>query len=192
MEDLLERVVAIADAFDRADVPHSFGGAIALGFYAEVRLTHDIDINVYLGVDGADRALESLSALGVPEATASQREAIRRDGQTRLRWDRIPIDLFFSNLDFHRSCAERRRPYDLLGRAISVLSPEDLIVCKVAFGRAKDALDVRNLLRAQGTAIDLAYVRRWVGEIVAADAPSVRDLERAIAEHDASSKPRAR
>jgi hypothetical protein len=180
MEDLLERVVAIADAFDRAGVPHSFGGAIALGFYAEVRLTHDIDINVYLGVDDADRALESLYALGVPIASPGQRDDIRRDGQTRLRWDHIPIDLFFWNLDFHRSCAERRRLYDLLGREIAVLSPEDLIVCKVAFGRAKDAIDIRGMIRSVGAELDIAYVRRWVTEIVATDAPAVRDLERAL------------
>lgn len=180
MEDLLERVVAIAEAFDRAAVPHSFGGAIALGFYAEVRLTHDIDLNVYLGVDDADRALESLQALGVPAASATQRADVRRDGQTRLRWDRIPIDLFFWNLDFHRSCAERRRGYVLLGREIAVLSPEDLIVCKVAFGRAKDAIDIRAMIRTLGAGLDVAYVRRWVGEIVDADAPSVRDLERAL------------
>jgi hypothetical protein len=39
MEDLLERVIAIAQAFGRAEIPHSFGGAIALGFYAPVRTT---------------------------------------------------------------------------------------------------------------------------------------------------------
>jgi hypothetical protein len=180
MEDLLERVVAIADAFDRTAVPHSFGGAIALGFYAEVRLTHDIDLNVYLGVDDADRALASLHALGIPDASASQRADILRDGQTRLRWDRIPIDLFFSNLDFHRSCAERRRRFDLLGREIAVLSPEDLIVCKVAFGRAKDAIDVRTMVHTLAAELDEAYVRRWVSEIVDADAPAVRDLELAL------------
>jgi hypothetical protein len=48
MEDLLERVIAIAQAFGRVDIPHSFGGAIALGYYAPARPTRDIDINVYL------------------------------------------------------------------------------------------------------------------------------------------------
>ncbi len=28
MEDLLERVIAIAQAFGRTEIPHSFGGAI--------------------------------------------------------------------------------------------------------------------------------------------------------------------
>ncbi len=37
MEDLLERVIAIAQAFGRAEIPHSFGGAIALGYYASAQ-----------------------------------------------------------------------------------------------------------------------------------------------------------
>jgi hypothetical protein len=60
MEDLLARVTAIAQAFGRAEIPHSFGGAIALGYYASARPTRDIDINVYLRVDDAGRALDSM------------------------------------------------------------------------------------------------------------------------------------
>ena len=37
MEDLLERVTAIAQGFGRAGIPHSFGGAIALGYYASAQ-----------------------------------------------------------------------------------------------------------------------------------------------------------
>jgi hypothetical protein len=43
MEDLIERITAIAQAFGHAGIPHSFGGAIALGFYVPVRTTRDID-----------------------------------------------------------------------------------------------------------------------------------------------------
>ena len=73
MEDLLERVIAVAQVFGRAGTPHSFGGAIALGYYAPARPTYDIDINVYLRVDDAGRALDSLRELGVPEASDDQR-----------------------------------------------------------------------------------------------------------------------
>jgi len=61
MKDLLERVVAIAQGFDRAEIPHSFGGAIALAYYGSARPTRDIDINVYLAV--GDAAQELIHAL---------------------------------------------------------------------------------------------------------------------------------
>jgi hypothetical protein len=182
MEDLLERVIAIARAFGRAEIPHSFGGAIALGYYAYARPTRDIDINVYLPVDQAERALDSLQALGVPEANDDQRSSIRRDGQTRLYWDENPLDLFFSNLEFHASCCERRRQYPLQGHTIDILSPEDLIVCKVAFAREKDSRDISQMLDAMGERLDVPYVLHWVEEIVGSDAASVHQLTRALRE----------
>jgi hypothetical protein len=179
--DLLERVLAIADAFDEARVPHSFGGAIALGYYGLVRGTHDIDVNVYLDVDRAGRALDALSALGVPPADAAQREEIRRRGQTRLRWEGVPLDLFFANLAFHASCRARTRRHVLMDRTIDVLGPEDLIVCKVAFARPKDGRDVEAMLDNLGQGLDVAYVLRWVEAIVGLDTAAARALVAGLA-----------
>jgi hypothetical protein len=109
MEDLLERVIAVAQAFARDEIPHSFGGAIALAYYAPARPTRDVDINVYLRVHDAGRALDCLQKLGVAQADDAQRAEIEREGQTRLYWDGIPLDLFFWNLEFHASCFERHR-----------------------------------------------------------------------------------
>jgi hypothetical protein len=180
MEDLLERVVALADGFDRAEVPHSFGGAIALGYYHTFRATHDIDVNVYLPSDGAERALDVLQALGVPAATPAQRSQIERDGQTRLRWGVVPVDLFFSNLPFHAGCQQRRRSRPLLGRTIQILGPEDLVVCKVAFGRDKDDRDVDALLDAMGHELDLMLCLQHLDEILGAEATSVQRFRAAL------------
>jgi hypothetical protein len=180
MDDLLERVVAIADVFERDRIPHSFGGAIAFGYYGSFRSTHDIDINVYLGAGDAKHALESLAGLGVPAATEVQRAQIERDGQTRLHWDAVPIDLFFWNLDFHASCLERRRRYALGGHEIFVLSPEDLIVCKVAFARDKDGRDVVEMLDVMGDELDVAYALQWVAAIVGTQTEAARQLIRAL------------
>ena len=182
MEDLLERVIAIAQAFGRAEIPHSFGGAIALGYYAPARPTRDIDVNVYLRVEDAGRALDSLQELGIPEANDDQRAKIRRDGQTRLYWDEVPLDLFFWNLEFHASCCERRRQYALLDHTIDILSPEDLIVCKVAFARDKDTRDISQMLDSMGERLDVPYVLHWVEAIVGTDAAPAQQLTRALAQ----------
>lgn len=182
MEDLLERVTAIAHAFGRARIPHSFGGAIALGYYASARPTRDIDINVYLRVDDAGRALDSLQELGVSEANAAQRAEIQRDGQTRLYWDEVPLDLFFWNLEFHASCCARRRHYPLLDHTIDVLSPEDLVVCKVAFGREKDVRDISQMLDSMGERLDIQYILHWVETIVGTDSTPAQHLIHALAE----------
>jgi hypothetical protein len=180
MEDLLERVVALADAFDGAAIPHSFGGALALGYYDRFRATHDIDVNVYLPSDGAEPALAALAPLGVPAATPEQRAQIERDGQTRLRWGVVPVDLFFSNLPFHAGCLQRRRTQSLLGRSIWILGPEDLVVCKVAFGRAKDDRDIEGLLDAMGHELDVALCLQNLDDILDPEHASLRHFRAAL------------
>src|SRR4029079_9320585 len=44
--NLAERIVALDEAL--ADVPHAFGGALALAYYAEPRATVDIDLNLFV------------------------------------------------------------------------------------------------------------------------------------------------
>jgi hypothetical protein len=51
VSSLPEKVVAIDRALD--DVPHAFGGALALAYYAEPRATVDIDLNVFVPVADA-------------------------------------------------------------------------------------------------------------------------------------------
>ncbi len=182
MEDQLDRVVAIAEIIERTGIPYSFGGAIAHGYYSTFRATRDIDINVYLAVEDAGHALDALHELGVSEATPGQRAQIQRDGQTRLHWDDVPLDLFFWNLDFHASCLERKREHPLQGHSIFVLSPEDLMVCKVAFARDKDERDVSQMLDAMGERLDVPYVLHWVEAIVGTETAPAKKLIQALKE----------
>ena len=181
MLDLMERVLSIARCFEAAGIPHSFGGAIALAYYGRARGTRDIDINVYVTVRDADRVLALLEGLGVTPAGEAQRTRIQRDAQVRLFWQAVPIDLFFSNIDFHASCRRRRHRHVLGDQQIHVLAPEDLIVCKVAFAREKDGRDIDTVLETMGAQLDLVYVLRWVDEIAGADHPSAIALRGAIA-----------
>ncbi len=48
MLTLAKRVLAIDHAL--SSIPHAFGGALALAYYAEPRATIDIDLNVFVPV----------------------------------------------------------------------------------------------------------------------------------------------
>lgn len=70
MSVLAERLHAVHDALGRANIPHAFGGAIALAYcIAEPRGTRDLDVNVFVGAERAAEVIASLPA-GVrrPEA----------------------------------------------------------------------------------------------------------------------------
>ena len=181
--DLDEKVLKIAETFIAADVPHSFGGAIALAYYAHPRPTYDIDINVYVPVDAASMVIDAITPLGVEGLDAATSQGLKNSGQVRLFWQGTPLDLFFSNLPFHDRCMERRTQERYGESHIHILSPEDLVVCKVAFGRPKDKVDIRAMFEATGDEFDLDYVRKWVADFLAPDDDRYVDLELAIREY---------
>ncbi len=165
---LPERIIAI----DRAlvAVPHAFGGALALAYYAEPRATIDIDLNVFVHADHFPDVASPLVELGVaaddPQAVAS----VAHDGQARVMWDQTPIDLFFAYDPFHDAAARARRTVPFAEASIPILSPEHLAVCKVIFDRPKDWVDIDAMLTA-GAALDVAEILRWVGRIAGDDDP---------------------
>lgn len=62
-ESLPDEIVAIHQALGAADVPHAFGGAIALAYWGTPRYTHDVDVNIALPAEESRRgtASESIS-----------------------------------------------------------------------------------------------------------------------------------
>jgi hypothetical protein len=175
-----EKIVALQRAFEAAGIPHAFGGAQALAYYAAPRATHDIDLNVFAKADRAPEVLRLLAELGAATDAPGLVERIERDGQARVFWDRTPIDLFFSYDPLHESSMRRRRSVPFGADRIHVLSAEDLMVYKVIFDRAKDWRDLAELVYAANDPLDVDYVREWLGRILAPDDPRHARLERLV------------
>ncbi|HEB88439.1 MAG TPA: hypothetical protein ENI85_02620 [Deltaproteobacteria bacterium] len=164
---LAEKVLLIEAALLSARIPHAFGGAIALAYYATPRATIDIDVNVFVGPDRADDVLAVLVRLGAEEPTRTESTRLHREGQARIRWNATPIDLFFSYDAFHDACMTRRRAYPFgEGETIQVLAPEDLVVFKAVFDREKDWRDIREVAFAMADELDRDLILDWLGRIV--------------------------
>ena len=159
---LPERIVALERAL--SGIPHAFGGALALAYYAEPRATIDIDLNVFVPADRYADVAVPLLALGVEADAPEAKAAAERDGQTRVMWDETPIDLFFAYDAFHDAAAMASRVVPFADTTISILGPEHLVVCKVVFNRPKDWVDIDAIVEGD-VALDVAEVLRWVGRI---------------------------
>jgi hypothetical protein len=179
---LSERVLALADAFAAAAIPYAFGGAIALAYYAQPRATSDIDLNVFLRETESAPVLRVLAGLGAAFDTEQMRRLIERDGQARIPWDQTPVDLFFVTIPFLESAASRVQRVRFNGREILILSAEDLAICKVAFNREKDWLDLREMAGQRGPSLDHAYIRRWLVELLGEDDTRLNRLSRLLAD----------
>jgi hypothetical protein len=171
---LPEKVTAIHRQLDLAKVPHAIGGALALAYYAEPRVTVDIDVNVFVATDRWPRVRDALASLGVD--VTLDLAVLERDGQVRLWWGRNAVDLFFSNDELHEEMRRGTRRVPFGEARLPILSPEHLAVCKAMFDRAKDWLDIEQMLVATDP-IDLAEIERLLTRMVGADDPRIEKLE---------------
>jgi len=174
MSVLANRLVALHDAFSAADVPHAFGGAIALAYCTEEpRGTRDIDVNLFLDVAALDRVFGALPA-GVAHDERDV-ELVRRDGQVRLWWEDTPVDLFFEvQHDFHRQVPLTVRLVPFVGRTIPVLGCDELAVFKVMFNRTKDWADLEAMVEVG--ALDATTVLGWSVRLLGLDHPATERL----------------
>ena len=181
---LSEKVLLIEEGFRQRRVPHAFGGAIALAYYATPRATIDIDVNVFLSVDRADEVLGLLEGLGAEPLSQQGRARLERDEQVRVHWDATPVDLFFSYDTLHDSCLERRQrmPFGE-DDTIHVLAAEDLLVFKALFDRDKDWRDIEELVFAMADELDAAYAKSWLERIVGEQDPRYRRLREVLDRH---------
>jgi hypothetical protein len=145
MPTLVDKVIALSSALTTHDIPHAFGGALALAYATEEpRGTRDVDINLFVVPAEAERVFRALPA-GVDWSDADV-ASVQRDEQVRLWWDETPVDLFFAAHEVHHAADRRARRVDFIGQPLRVLAPADLAMFKVLFDRAKDWADIEAML----------------------------------------------
>jgi hypothetical protein len=165
---LAERIEAVDEAL--SGLPHAFGGALALAYYAEPRSTIDIDVNVFIPASRFAEVATPLAALGAAADDPAVADLVKRDEQVRVMWEHTPIDLFFSYDAFHDAASRGLRRVPFGNTTIPILGADHLVVCKVAFDRPKDWVDIDAMLAA-GAVIYAGEVLRWVGRIAGDDDP---------------------
>jgi hypothetical protein len=144
---LADKLLALHHSLSDADLPHAFGGALALAWCTrQPRGTSDIDVNVFVPVSALRSALD-----GLPDTVSWDRRAegeLARDGQARLWWDATPVDLFLNTTPFHEAAMGRTRlePFD--GEMVPFLGCADLAVFKAFFDRRRDWADLEDMLVA--------------------------------------------
>ena len=175
---LAERIVELHAALDRAQVPHAFGGALALAYWIhDPRGTDDIDLNLFVPDDEAAPVLAALpDGVAVPADAAA---VIAHDGQMRLWWDDVPVDVFFNNLPVHDDAARHRRRVPLMDDVeIPILAPVELAVFKAMFDRTQDWADIENMIAAE--TLDLDEVRRVLRTMLSEDDPRFARIGEAV------------
>lgn len=173
MRPILDAIVGLHDGLDAAGIHHAFGGAFALLWCTgEPRTTVDIDLNIFVPPSETQRVLNAL-----PEeikATDEEVTKLRSDGQCRLMFDGIPVDIFLDTTPFHDALRLHVKRHRLVERELPFLSCNDLAVFKAFFNRRKDWADIEEMHRAGQ--LHVPYVTGILSEYLGPDDERIREL----------------
>jgi len=174
MSEELDLLVLVVGRLDAAQIPYMLSGSTAMSFYAEPRMTRDIDIVVE--IRAAD--IETIAAAFSHDFYCDQdmiRQAIEHQSSFNLIHTPSVIKVDFivrKAAPYRRVEFERRQAITVDGHVIQVVSPEDLVLSKLVWAKPSRSevqlRDVRNVLRSVPT-LDWSYLERWASELTVAD-----------------------
>jgi hypothetical protein len=99
---------------------------------------------------------------------AEAERGIERIGLAKGKLGLIVVDIFLSEHPQYTEMARRARKItDPTGWPASFISPEDLCIHKLIFGRHKDIADLENLFASRPD-LDVDYIRGWLVQMVPA------------------------
>ena len=158
----------ISRRFEQAGIPYMLTGSMAMNYYAQPRMTRDIDVVIAIAPEDVGR----VAALFRPDYYVSEeniRESVAHESIFNLIHQEsvIKVDCIIRKKNEYRRVEfERRQKISVLDFTTFIVSKEDLIISKLSW--AKDSHsevqlgDVKNLL---ATGYDAVYLRRWTHEL---------------------------
>lgn len=160
----------VANRLDEASVAYMVSGSVAMSYYAEPRMTRDIDIVIELGVTGADRMVQLFSDQFHCDVEVI-RDAIRRRSMFNLIHTQLVVKVDFivrQESPYRLTEFDRRRSVQLAGFQIWIVSPEDLVLSKLVWAKPSHSelqlADVRNLVATIST-LDWPYIETWAARL---------------------------
>jgi hypothetical protein len=158
----------VSRKLDHAGIGYMLTGSMAMNYYAQPRMTRDIDVVIAIGPND----VEQIASLFEPEyylSKESMRESIAHESAFNLIHHEsvIKVDFIVRKRDEYRRVEfERRQKVSILDFTTYIVSKEDLIISKLWW--AKDShseiqlSDVKNLL---ATGYDAAFLKRWISTL---------------------------
>lgn len=158
----------VVQRLNKAGIPYMITGSVAMNYYAQPRMTRDVDIVVEIkpeDVKGFYNLFEDDFYIDLNEMIA----AVRNQGIFNVidLEEVFKVDFIVQKEEpFRKLEFERRKKIEIDGITVFLVSSEDLILSKLLWGRKSHSelqlRDVRNLLQ---TKVDLEYVGKWAKKL---------------------------
>ena len=143
-------------------------GSMAMNYYAQPRMTRDIDIVIDIAAQHGD-SIVALFANDYYVNAEDVRQSVARRGMFNIIHNEsvIKVDCIVRKATEYRQREfERRRRIQMHDFTTFIVSKEDLIISKLHWAKdshsEKQLTDVKNLLK---TGYDEVYLRHWTREL---------------------------
>ena len=158
----------ISQRFEQARIAYMLTGSMAMNYYAQPRMTRDIDVVIAISPDDVGR-VAALFRRDYYVSEENIRESIAHESIFNLIHQEsvIKVDCIIrKNSEYRRMEFGRRQKISVLDFITFIVSKEDLIISKLSWAKESNSdvqlSDVRNLL---ATGYDDAYLRHWTREL---------------------------
>lgn len=154
----------ITQRLEQIGTPYMLTGSIAMNFYAEPRMTRDIDIVVELGVSSLDKFFAILeNDYYVP--ADSVHHAIRDTTLFNIIHKESVIKVDFivrKNSEYRILEFKRRKQIHIGGTPMYIVSKEDLILSKMYWAReSRSEMQKKDIVNLMQSGYDEKYVEKW-------------------------------
>lgn len=168
MQNELDIVRDVSQRLEQGRLAYMLTGSMAMNYYAQPRMTRDIDLVVALTPQDA----ETVVRLFTPDYYVSRdavSSSIARESLFNLIHQEsvIKVDCIVrKNTPYRRAEFERRQRIAIEDFSTWIASKEDLIISKLWW--AKDShseLQLRDVKNLVSTGCDAGYIERWTNEL---------------------------
>jgi hypothetical protein len=168
VQNELEIVRDVSERLEKGGIYYMLTGSMAMNYYAQPRMTRDIDVVVALTPKDAD-AVVKLFAPDYYVSAEAVSGSIANESMFNLIHEEsvIKVDCIVrKNQPYRRAEFERRQRITIEDFSTWIVSKEDLIISKLFW--AKDShseLQLRDVKNLAETDCDTAYIERWTSEL---------------------------
>jgi hypothetical protein len=163
--DILKDVVG---KFDQLNVQYMLTGSLAMSYYAQPRMTRDIDLVVSITTSMIEK-LEGAFSHEYYISTEAVKDAIKNEFVFNLIHSQssIKIDCIIrKNNEYRITEFQRRRKIKLTDFEIYIVSKEDLVISKLIwFKESNSELQKRDIQNLLDTEFDKDYLMSWIEKL---------------------------
>ena len=182
-----EVVVELVKQLDAFGVDYAVGGALAIGLWSEPRSTLDVDLTLFLDPKTPEQCVNLLESIGCGIEKEKATALLRDFGYCKVTWRDCTVDIFLPITPFLLTAKHRRSSLLFRGREVRFWNAEVMAVLKMMFFRDKDFVDLKKVIRAQGTNLDRVWVRQKLAELFGDFDPRLSTWDELCADVDSNS-----